>query len=53
MHFAELAVLATRHFVFHQRSKLQLVKPGYIQLRNIQLSGYISGNLDDNLTVFV
>ena len=35
-------------FCYHQRSKLQLVKPRYILL-----SGYISGNLGDSLTVFV
>ena len=35
-------------FCFQQRSKLQLVKPRYIQL-----SGYISRNLDDGLTFFV
>ena len=32
---------------FHQRSKLQLVK-----LQYIQLSGYISGNLDDSIMFF-
>ena len=39
MYFAEIVVLPA--ILLHQRSRLQPVKPWYIQL-----SGYISGNLD-------
>ena len=42
MYLMEIVVLPT--ILFYQRSKLQLVKPRYVQL-----SVYISGNLDDSL----
>ena len=46
MYFVEIVVLPA--ILLSPKIKVELVKPRYIQL-----SGYISGNLDDSQTFFV